>query len=157
MKAINYFIVFPERENEEGRSLRKKADISSRYYWFPCEMTSEERVQIWVVPLIVRIARKVCLNQSEANQKHYPDLRSVVSVSQTSCRGATSVGVSKCRLFSQAKREISFDFILSESFTSETALAVSLSTGISKLYPPISLSMSIHFAIISMRDDPTMK
>ena len=79
MKAINYFIVFPERENEEGRSLRKKADISSRYYWFPCEMTSEERVQIWVVPLIVRIARKICLNQSEANQKHYPDLRSVVS------------------------------------------------------------------------------
>ena len=66
MKAINYFIVFPERENEEGSSLRKKADISSRYYWFPCEMTSEERVQIWVVPLIVRIARKICLNQSEA-------------------------------------------------------------------------------------------
>jgi len=66
MKAINYFIVFPERQNEEGSSLRKKADIWSRYDWFSCEMTTKERAQIWVVPLIVRTAREICLNQSEA-------------------------------------------------------------------------------------------
>ena len=44
----------------------KKGDISSRHSWFPSEKTSAERTQIWVVPLIVRTARKICLNQSEA-------------------------------------------------------------------------------------------
>lgn len=54
-------------------------------------------------------------------------------------------------------QELRNRFIPSEFLTSLTALAVSLRTGISKLYPPISLSMSMHFPIISMRDDPTMK
>ena len=54
-------------------------------------------------------------------------------------------------------QELRNRFIPSEFLTSLTALAVSLRTGISKLYPPISLSMSTHFPIISMRDDPTMK
>ena len=73
--------------------------------WFPCKMTSDERVQkfhtddvssphIWVVLLI-------------GWKKHYPDLTrhqygNSAFVSQTSFRGDTTGGVVKCQLFSQA-------------------------------------------------------
>ena len=50
------------------------------------------------------------LKQISTNQKHYPDLGTIVTrhqygisafVSQTSFRGEASVGVAKCRLFSE--------------------------------------------------------
>ena len=79
--------------------------------WFPCKMTSDERVQkfhtddvslphIWVVLLIG-------WKFASSSQKHYPDLtRHQYGISaffsQTSLHGDTTGVVVKCQLFSQA-------------------------------------------------------
>ena len=78
--------------------------------WFPCKMTSDERVRkfhtddvslphIWAVLLIG-------WKSASSNQKRYPDLtghRYGISafVSQTSFHGDTSGDVMKCQVFSQ--------------------------------------------------------
>ena len=75
----------------------------------PHEITSEKRLQkcvttqIWVVILIGRTAKEICLSQSEA----LPDLSSVWNfcnrLSDVISRGNQTGGVPKCRLFPQAR------------------------------------------------------
>ena len=77
-----------------------RSDVGERSATIPYRW--RDTTQMWMMLLI-------CWKFASTNQKHYPDLGSErhqygisALVSQTSFRGETSVGVSKCWLFSQA-------------------------------------------------------
>ena len=77
-----------------------RSDVGERRATIPYRW--RDTTQMWMMLLI-------CWKFASTNQKHYPDLGSErhqygisALVSQTSFRGETSVGVSKCWLFSQA-------------------------------------------------------
>ena len=90
----------------------KTADISWRHLWFPRVMTSEKRAQKFHADdlSLPRLdSASDWLEFSSSSHKQYPNLgvtrhqyRIYAVVSQTSLRGETRAGVTKCRLFSQA-------------------------------------------------------
>ena len=73
--------------------LEKTNQISRRHFWFPREMTSEERAQKFHTD-------DVSLPRSEKWHVISTGFSSVL-VSQMSFRGETSCGISKCRQFPQ--------------------------------------------------------
>ena len=97
-------------------SPEKTADISRRYHWLPCEMTSEKQAQKFHTDDATLLSSIKCFWLVEDNfphgttyQKHYPNQGRVASsvwnfrarFCQTSIPGETSAGVAECRLFPQ--------------------------------------------------------
>ena len=97
-------------------SPEKTADISRRYHWLPCEMTSEKQAQKFHTDDATLLSSIKCFWLVEENfphcmtsQKHYPNQGRVASsvwyfrarFCQTSIPGETSAGVAECRLFPQ--------------------------------------------------------